>query len=355
MTDQQPPAHSRAAVAAGVAGAVLVGVLTATQSRINSELSLGLRDGYLAALISFGSGLVIMLVVLAFWAPGRRGILMLTRSVRSGATPWWYLIGGAGGGFFVLTQGLTGAVLGVALFSVAIVSGQTVSGLVVDRRGIGATPPTSITVTRLIGSALALAAVAWAVSSQLNGNVPAWMLLLPFIAGLAIAAQQAVNGQVRLVAGSAMTATLLNFLVGAAVLLVAAVIHEVIVGLPAHFPTAPWLYLGGLTGTIFIAGAVIVVRTTGVLLLGLGSVAGQLVMSLALDAFFPVDGRTIAVTTIAGTVLTLVAVGIAATPSRAIRRLGKSTSGIGHVSELEDVERTPPEATPPRSGCAPSA
>ncbi len=309
---------------------MLVGVLTATQSRINSELSLNLHDGYLAAFISFGSGLVIMLAVLAFWAPGRRGIRTLARSVRSGSTPWWYLIGGAGGGFFVLAQGLTGAVLGVALFTVAIVSGQTISGLVVDRRGIGATPPASITVTRLLGSLLALAAVAWAVSSQLNGSVPAWMLLLPFIAGLAIAVQQAVNGQVRLVAGSAMTATLLNFLVGAAVLLVAAVIHEAIVGLPTHFPTAPWLYLGGLTGTIFIAGAVIVVRTTGVLLLGLGSVAGQLVMSLALDAVFPVDGNTIAVTTVAGTILTLIAVGIAAIPSRALRARPARSVDIGN-------------------------
>jgi transporter family-2 protein len=103
------------------------------------------------------------------------------------------------------------------------------------------------------------------------------------------------------------------------VLVVAGLVHESIVGWPTHLPGNPVLYLGGLTGTLFIALSTIVVRTTGVLLLGLGSVAGQLVTSLLLDLTLPVDGRVVAWTTIAGTLLTLVAVAIAAVPSRAVR------------------------------------
>ncbi len=297
-----------------------MGVLTATQSRVNSELSRALGDAYLAAVISFGSGLVIMLVVLAVWAPGRRGVRRLAASVRGGRTPWWYLLGGAAGGLFVLSQGITGAVLGVALFTIAVVSGQTISGLVVDRRGIGTTPPAAITVTRLAGSALALVAVGWAVSSEAGGNEPAWMLALPFLAGLAISGQQALNGQVRLAAGSAMTATLLNFLVGATVLVIALAVHTAVAGLHVHFPANPVLYLGGLIGTLFIGGAVVVVRTTGVLLLGLASVAGQLVMSLVLDALLPLPGQVIEWTTVAGTALAVVAVMITAIPSRRLTR-----------------------------------
>ncbi len=313
------PAHSRSAVAIGVAGAVLVGVLTATQSRVNGELGRALSDGYLAAVISFGSGLVILFVALAAWAPGRRGLSKAFASVREGTTPWWYLCGGAGGALFVLSQGITGAVLGVALFTVAVVCGQTISGLAIDRNGIGHTPPAAITVTRLLGSALALVAVGVAVSAGFGGDIPAWMLLLPFAAGLAVGLQQAVNGQVRRVAGSALTATFMNFLVGATVLLVACLIHEAIVGLPERMPTTPVLYLGGLIGTIFIGGAVVVVRVTGVLLLGLGSVAGQLVMSLVLDLVVPAAGQTVVTSTVIGTLLTLVAVAIAAIPSRALR------------------------------------
>lgn len=310
------PVHSRRAIALGVVGAIIIGVLTATQSRVNGELGRSLADGYLAAVISFGSGLVILLVALMVWAPGRRGLGAAFGSVRAGTTPWWYLCGGAGGALFVLAQGITGAVLGVALFTVAVVCGQTISGLVIDRNGIGHTPPAAITITRLVGSGLALAAVAVAVSAGFGGNIPAWMLLLPFAAGLAVAVQQAVNGQVRRIAGSALTATFMNFLVGTTVLLVACLIHEAIVGPPERLPSNPLLYLGGIIGAVFIGAAVIVVRVTGVLLLGLGSVAGQLVMSLLLDLVVPASGQVVVASTVVGTLLTLVAVAIAAVPSR---------------------------------------
>jgi transporter family-2 protein len=108
--------------------------------------------------------------------------------------------------------------------------------------------------------------------------------------------------------------------VGTTVLLIACLVHEAIVGLPERMPTNPLLYLGGLIGAIFIGGAVIVVRVTGVLLLGLGSVAGQLVMSLVLDLVLPAAGQVVVASTVVGTVLTLVAVVIAAIPSRALGR-----------------------------------
>ena len=301
-----------------VAGAVLVGVLTATQSRVNSELSQRLGDGYLAAIISFGSGLLILLVVLAVWAPGPTGARRLIGAVRSGATPWWYLGGGVAGGAFVLAQGLSAAALGVALFTIAVVSGQTASGLVVDRLGLGTMAPTAITVTRLGGSILALAAVGWAVSSQLRADTELWVVLLPLLAGIGLGWQQAANGQVRVAAGSAMTATLMNFVSGTLVLILAGAVHLAVAGWPTSLPAAAWLYSGGLIGTLFIGLAIIVVKHTGVLLLGLGVVAGQLVASLALDVLVPVAGHPIAWTTVLGTALTLVAVGIATIPSRPI-------------------------------------
>jgi transporter family-2 protein len=177
----------------------------------------------------------------------------------------------------------------------------------------------AVTWTRLIGSAIALAAVIWAVSSELVSSIPFWMLAMPFVAGLGIGWQQAVNGQVRGLAESALTATLINFVVGTAVLLIAAVVHSSLVGWPTHLPSNPLLYIGGAMAVCFIAAAAILVRMTGVLLLGLGMIAGQLTTSLVLDLVAPIPGHLVAGTTIAGTVLTLLAVGLAAVPSRAIR------------------------------------
>ena len=300
-------------VALAVLGAVACGAGIAVQSRINGQLGAELQDGYVAAVISFGSGLLILSVVMLLVKSGRAGVSRVKNAIRDKQIPWWYAVGGASGGFFVLTQGLAGAPLGVALFSIGVVCGQTVSGVIIDRIGLGTHEPRAINAQRLMGAALALIAVAVAGSSELGGGVAPLLLLLPFIAGLAIAWQQAVNGQIRNVSGSALTATFGNFAVGTFVLLVAAGIHSLIVGLPNTFPTDPTLYIGGSIGVVFIGLGTIVVGTTGVLLLTLGTISGQLLMSLLLDVVAPVAGHGVQWTTLAGTALALVAVVIVAT------------------------------------------
>ena len=307
---------SRLVVAVTVALAVVFGAGVATQSRINGELGRALGDGYLAAVISFGGGLVLLSIGMLFSKSGRAGFRTVATAVRSKSMPWFYVAGGAAGAFLVLSQGLTAAILGVALFTVAIVSGQTISGLLIDRRGLGTMQPKRLTVPRVLGSVLTLIAVGIAVSAQITGDIPVWMLLMPFLAGAGIGWQQAVNGQVKVRANSALTATFINFVVGFTVLVVAAVIHGSIAGWPTELPTEWWLYLGGPIGVVFIAGAAIAVRITGVLLLGLGTIAGQLLASLALDLIVPSAGHEIVATTVIGTILTLIAVAIAAWPTK---------------------------------------
>lgn len=291
--------------------AMLCGAGIALQSRINGELGSRLSDGVTAAVISFGSGLLILIVAMAIRPAGRRGLARVTTALRSRELPWWYVAGGAAGAFLVLSQGVAAAVLGVALFTVSVVAGQTVSGLVLDRVGLGPGGRRPITPARLTGAIIALAAVTWAVSSQFGGGVPVWLMLLPLIAGLGLGWQQAVNGQVRVVAESALTATFINFAVGTTVLLVLMAVDWSIRGLPNPLPAEPWLYAGGAIGCVFIATAALLVRVTGVLLLGLATVAGQLVTALLLDVFAPTSTQPVAFSTIGGTLLALVAVAVA--------------------------------------------
>ena len=291
--------------------ATVCGAGVAVQSRINGELGARLGDGVTAAVISFGSGLVILVVAMIVAPAGRRGLARVASALRSRELPWWYVAGGAAGAFFVLSQGIAAAVLGVALFSVAVVAGQTVSGLVLDRVGIGPGGRRELTPARVAGAVIALVAVTWAVSAQLGGQVPVWLMVLPLIAGVGMGWQQAVNGQVRAVARSALTATFVNFLAGTAVLLVLMLGRWAIAGLPKPLPAEPWLYLGGAIGCVFIAGASLLVRITGVLLLGLGTVAGQLVAALLLDLLAPSSAAPVAFSTVGGTLLALVAVAVA--------------------------------------------
>ena len=88
-------------------------------------------------------------------------------------------------------------------------------------------------------------------------------------------------------------------------------------GLPAGtLPAQPWLYLGGPLGMVFIGIAAAVVRRTGVLLLGLSMISGQLIGALLLDEIVPErDGRPGA-NIFVGIAVALVAILIAGRVSR---------------------------------------
>ncbi|MGC9668067.1 DMT family transporter [Planosporangium sp. 12N6] len=297
--------------------ALVCGALVALQSRINGELGTRLHDGIAAAVVSFGVGLVI-LAALAVLLPGvRRGAAAVRGAVRTGGLRWWQLLGGTCGALLVLSQGITVTAIGVAVFTVAVVAGQSISSLAVDRLGLGPTGRHALTVPRVVGAVLTVAAVLVAVSSKFGNPSLLALAVLPALAGVGTSWQQAVNGRVRQFAGAALPATLVNFSAGMAALLLTFAVDVAVRGWPSGtLPHEPWLYVGGLIGIAFIAVSASVVRWTGVLLLGLANIAGQLVAAALLDYLAP--GRTGGpeATTLVGIALTLVAVGIAAVPAR---------------------------------------
>lgn len=283
------PAHPRLPLGIALGGAVLVGIMAAIQARMNGQLGVRLDDGFVAAVISFGSGLVAVAVLSAALPAGRRGARALVAGIRERTIPWWMLAGGAAGALGVATQGLAVAVIGVSLFTVGIVAGQTINGLVLDRIGYGPGGVVAITMPRIAGGALALVAVGISLQGGVLDRVPLWMLVLPLLAGVGIAWQQATNGRLRERVGSPLTATLVNFIGGTALLAIAALIHVAIVGAPRALPGEVWLYLGGVLGVTYIFLSAALVVHTGVLLLGLGAVAGQLMAAFALDAIWPAE------------------------------------------------------------------
>ena len=307
-------------------GAVLVGVMTAVQARINGSLGLALDDGFTAAVISFGSGLVILIVLTAVLPSARAGFGRLARGAGR-QIPFWMLIGGLAGALTVATQGLTVATIGVALFTVGVVAGQTVNGLVLDRVGYGPAGVVAVTLGRLAGGLLVVVAVVLCLAGEGLGSVPWWMLLLPFLAGAGIAWQQATNGRLRQAVGSPIIATLVNFIGGTIALVVADVIHIAVAGAPERFPTEPWLYVGGAIGMIYIILSAALVRHTGVLLLGLGSVVGLLATSVLLDALWPpLSGPSLGAA-VAAVFVALIGVVVAVVPWRAaLRRTARGSA-----------------------------
>ena len=303
---------------AGLTIAVAAGLFIPVQGRINGALGVALGDGIGAAVVSFSTGLVVMIVISLALPKGRAGLARILPAVRQRQFPPFYVLAGCIGAFFVFAQSFTVGLLGVALFTVAAVTGQTLSGLLVDRMGIGPAGKRPITGIRVLGSVLTVAAVAWAVSPRFSAGESVLQLLvpvlLPLLAGFMLSFQQAMNGTATVHYGTPIAATLVNFIAGGALLWVAWLIKLAVAGAGNPLPAQWWYYLGGPLGCIFIGIGALLVRSLGVLVTGLGMIAGQLLGSLGLDLILPVPGTVIALPTVLGTVLTLGAIILATLP-----------------------------------------
>jgi transporter family-2 protein len=308
---------------AGLLLAVGAGLAIPVQGRINGALGARLNDGIAASVVSFSTGLVLMILISLALPKGRAGLARILPAVRSRAFPRIYVLAGGIGALFVFAQSFTVGLLGVALFTVATVTGQTLSGLLVDRLGIGPAGKKSVTAIRVVGCVLTIAAVAWAVSPRFaapgggSAGGPETLLvplLLPVLAGFLMSFQQAMNGTATVHYGTPIAATLVNFVAGTAVLWLAWGVKVTVAGPGNALPADWWYYLGGPMGCVFIGLGALLVRSLGVLVTGLGMIAGQLLGSLGLDLLVPAPGTVVAPATVLGTLLTLAAIILATLP-----------------------------------------
>ncbi|MFE5290601.1 DMT family transporter [Isoptericola sp. NPDC056618] len=312
--------------AVGVALAIVAGFAAALQSRVNGTLATETGTAFGTAALSFGSGLVLLTLALPFSRAGRSALGQVAAGLRrggsSGGLRWWECLGGLGGAFYVMSQGLTVDALGVAVFTIALVAGQSVSSLVIDRLGLAPGGVRLVTVGRALGPVLTVVAVV-VVSGAGAATAALGLALFPLVAGVLQSFQQALNGRVRAAVrpadgggrdGGVLAATFVSFLVGTAALLVVFGVSLVVDGaptgsLPTRLPADLLLYSGGLLGIVFIALQAAVVQRIGVLLLGLGMIAGQVVGALVLDVVSPAVAPP-GVATYVGAALTLVAVAV---------------------------------------------
>jgi transporter family-2 protein len=314
---------ARLPLLAGLPLAVGAGLAIPVQGRINGALGARLNDSIAASVVSFSTGLVLMILISLALPRGRAGLARILPAVRSRAFPPIYVLAGGIGALFVFAQSFTVGLLGVALFTVATVTGQTLSGLLVDRLGIGPAGKKSVTAIRVIGCVLTIAAVAWAVSPRFatpgggSAGGPETLLvplLLPVLAGFLMSFQQAMNGTATVHYGTPIAATLVNFVAGTAVLWLAWGVKVTVAGPGNALPADWWYYLGGPMGCVFIGVGALLVRSLGVLVTGLGMIAGQLLGSLGLDLLVPAPGTVVAPATVLGTLLTLAAIILATLP-----------------------------------------
>ncbi|XBH20763.1 DMT family transporter [Jonesiaceae bacterium BS-20] len=299
---------------------VLAGALGPMQSAVNGQLGKVVADGHLAAVISFGSGLVFMLIVILPQTRLRNALFALPGQLRRGVIPWPNFFAGLCGAVIVLSEGVSVGALGVATFQTSLISGMVISGVVCDRLGIGANFKQALSLPRIAGAILAIVATLLVVSPNFQAPHLIALAILPFAGGLLAGWQPAGNSNVGKVADSMMVAITWNFIIGFTALTLVFLARLGTGNATFTMPTQWWMYLGGPLGLASIAAMALLVRRLGLLLLALASTAGQLIGSISIDSLIPALGNTVYAVTIIGAVVALFASGIAMIPSKKVAK-----------------------------------
>jgi transporter family-2 protein len=289
----------------------LSGVLIAGQSRINGELSAQMGDSLEAALVSFGSGLIFVSIISALRKDIRAGFKNIFKSVKAGHLRGWRLGAGMLGASFVAMQTHVVPLIGVALFTVASLAGQTAISLLVDHVGLMGSGRSLITIRRVLAAAITVLAVALSAWDRfLINDFTITALVLAVLAGGWVGVQRALNGQINNYSNASFATSQLNFITGTSFLFILLILRSLFTDHSImNFSTGPWwMFLGGSMGVIYIALSAVAVQHLGVLDFTLFSVGGMLFGSLLIDLLAPTAGTKISGYLISGLLLTYLGV-----------------------------------------------
>ena len=297
------------------------------QARANGELSLRMGNPIEAALVSFGSGLLIISLISIFTPSIRNGMKNLKGAVSRKEIPAWTLFAGMLGGGFVAVQTQIVPIIGVAIYSVASIAGQTAASLIVDRIGLTGGGKKQITVRRVAAAGVTVLAVLVSVLDRMEAqNLSLFAVIFGCFAGAIVGVQRALNGQINESSHQSFATSWLNFIMGTTFLFLFLAIGVLINRTEiVALPSGPWwMYMGGTIGVIYIAFTSTIVQHLGVLTFTLISVGGQLVGSLLIDLYSPTEGVQISAYLVTGIVMTY---------------LGVLVGGVGNLPRLKLKKR----------------
>ena len=233
---------------------ILAGIVMPSQTSINTRLRKSLGTPFRASFINFLVGLVFLIVLAYIMGDG------LFRPSDFRGIPWWMLIGGFCG-VTVLTGNLVlFPVIGAVQTVVFPVFGQIVMGLLIDTFGWFRVDRVPLTFWRVFGAALVFAGVLLVAlggrekevqgSGKSQAALMGYRLFGVFFGSLG-AIQTSVNGGLGVALDSTVQSSIMNFLVGTALLFFICLFqwHRG----PAPTTKGPWwMWTGGILGGAFV-------------------------------------------------------------------------------------------------------
>jgi len=265
------------------------GVALPVQAAVNARLSQASRNTVWTALASFSVGTV-ALVAYALVSAGKPPIAEMRNS-----PPWDYL-GGVCGVFYIWATIALVPRLGSTLMFSAIVTGQMLASLGLDRIGFLGMPVHAFTIERVVGTALVVAGVivvrVLAADPRQSGRAageyraPLGLVGLAVAVGTVLPVQVSLNGQLGKQLGSATWATVISFAVGTIALVVLLLVGRGRIPSRHDLKTAPWwAWSGGILGAFYVWATITLVPRLGTAVLFSLIIAGQMLFSLAADSF----------------------------------------------------------------------
>lgn len=298
----------KASVPISITLAFIAGVAATLQAGISGQLAKDLNDGIMAALVSNIGGTIFTALFLL--NPNvRKQAKKLFKAVVSGNFAKWQLLGGVAGAVYISTASSTVSIIGTGLFTVVLVASQNLSGIIVDKFGFSSGSKRKITPKRALAVVIGIVAVLLSVS-EFEGKILWLPILAVVIAGLAVTIQFALNGRVTKASNSQVSA-FINFPMSMFAVLITLIVMNLFGKNWNSWPDQWWLYSAGFLGAVVVFLAAATIRTLGVLLFGLASVAGQLITSIALDVILPNANINVGWALISGAGLMLLAVYLA--------------------------------------------
>ena len=134
--------------------AFAAGIIIAMQPPINAELTRQLGHPMSGALWNFCGGMLVLIVAHVVFR------IVPTVGVAVKHAPWWAWLGGVLGAIFVTTSIFLLPRIGVAAFTIGMLSGQIVSAMLIDQFGLLGADRRPATPGRLFGAALVVVGVA---------------------------------------------------------------------------------------------------------------------------------------------------------------------------------------------------
>ena len=298
---------------------LLAGVASPTQASVNSRIREDLKSPYITSIYNFICAAVVMAAAMLVI---EKSMYMPVGEIAE--QPFWIWLGGTCGTFIVFLNIICLPKLGSARNVMLLCFGQTMTGLLIDHFGLFGSEQIPLDVKRAAGALLVLAGIALVnipegkKGGEETGNAQGGTLIvymiLSILCGFSCAAQVAINGTLRNITGSPVSATFISMAVGLISIVVLTLIVMVLKGKYGiydggrdHGPVTfrAWMPIGGCLAIVIVASNAVAAPVLGTGIVTILNLVGMMAAGLIIDAtgFLGIEKKPVTAVKVAGMLL----------------------------------------------------